>query len=236
MANRQLKILRDDFMRYYNRTSFVMRILIGAALSFAIAYYALNKHIKPQMAAIKDLQKKMSKMVIVDDVDLMMSDLNNRRKKVEKKLNAFSKANSELMKKSGQLTRSESGKIIIEIRSLLDQNSIKIISETRVNEKKAARPRRRKKSSGQMNKNKRIKLELPQLIGDDVHQFIVHGTYKHIKTFLMEVYNHKATFFLNNIYLERTDEFITDRELNQYNALKCCFELHIPYRKEKAQQ
>ncbi len=225
MAHRQLKIWRDDFLRYYHKTSLMTRIVIGAALSFGAAQLLLNKVIRPQNRELAELGRKHQSMEVVEDVELAVADLKNKQRKINMQLESLREINRNLAETRGTLSRNEIGKSILELRLLIDRNELRILSEERLVEKKNARRSRKKKTP-----DTRIVMRLPASMGCESYRFKVLGSYRHLRHFLLDAFSTDVLFFLNNIKVSRSDELITDRNLNQYKALRCEFEIHIPYR------
>lgn len=227
--NKQLRIWRDDFLKYYNRTSLVTRIVTGAALAFAIAYASLNYAIRPENVRIKEVSKKLDDMSVVPDVELMMQDLKNRERRISSQLDGIRRQNREFGEKNGGLSRSEIGRTLLELRRLMDVNRIRILSESRVT------PQPPKRVSGKPGKDTlpdtRIRLVLPDTMASETYAFRVLGGFPDIRRFLHDAYSAGAVFYLNNISIRKSDELMTDREFRQYKALECSFELHIPYLK-----
>ncbi len=230
MANRQLKIWRDDFMRYYGKTSLVMRIVICAGLSFAVAYYGLNGYLNPQQKEIKELTKKLQDMTVVGDSEFLMADLRNRQRKTSAQLESVRAANRELAERGGGITRGETGKTILALRSMIDGNKLKIISEDRMKPQDAA-----KRKPNSKVKDTRIKLALPESMDCECYTFIVLGEYGNLQNFLSEVFGAEQMFVLNNLKLSHSGEMITDGDLKQHKAIECRFEVHLPYQKEVKQ-
>lgn len=227
--NKQWKIWRDDFLKYYNRTSLVTRIVIGAALAFVVAYASLTYVIRPGNARIKEVGKKLDDTSVIPDVELMMQDLKNRERRVSGQLDAIRRQNREFGEKSGGLSRGDVGKTLLELRRLMDGNRIRILSESRV------LPQAAKRVSGKAGKpaapDTRIRLVLPDTMEGETYAFRVLGGFSDIRDFLHEAYSAGTVFYLNNISIKKSDELMTDREFRQYKALECSFELHIPYLK-----
>lgn len=227
--NKQLKIWRDDFLRYYNRTSIVTRIMIGAVLSFVIAYFLINKVIKGQNAELKSLKQKYQAMEIIDDIDIQVADLKNKQRKSTMQLEALKKANAVLAAELGSLSKGEVGKNILDLRYLIDQNSLRIVSEERaVIQKKS-----RRRNIGKKEIDSRVKIAFPASMSSESYHFKLLGSYRNLQNFFMEVRNAQSLFFINNIAVRRSQEMLTDKNFNQYRALECVFEVHVPFHKEQ---
>lgn len=230
MMNKQLKIWKEDFFRYYNRTSVMMRIIIGALLSFGAAYFLTQKVIKPQNARLKALKQKFQSMEIIDDVEIRTADLRNKQRKASMQLEGLKKVNEELALTMGSLTRGEVGKNILDLRFLMDKNNLRIVSEERVLPVKNLRRR----SRGRQKPDTRMKIQFPSSMESESYKFEVLGSYQSLRRFLMDVRGAQTLIFLNNIRISRSGEMLTDRNLNQFRALSCAFEVHVPFRKEGA--
>lgn len=227
---RQLKIWKEDFLRYYGRMSVMMRIAIGALLSFALAYVLIHKVIKPQNAELKKMKQKYQSMEVIDDVDLQVADLKNKQRKVTMQLEGFKKANEQLADDVGTLSKGEVGKNILELRYLIDRNSLRIVSEERVVPTKQVRRRAPQKNVIDTH----IKITFPTSMACESYKFEVLGSYQCLRRFFMDVRNAQALFFINNIRIVQSKEMLTDKNLNQYRALSCAFEVHVPYQNEAA--
>lgn len=220
MKSRQLKIWKEDFLRYYDKTSVLMRIVIGAVLSALTALLLINKVIKPQNAELKTLKQKYQSMEVIDDVDIQVADLKNKQRKAAMQVEGLQKANEQLT--------AEIGKNILDLRTLIDRYELRIVSEERVvpvKEKKSGRRGRKK-----VEADTRLQISFPASMACESYQFVVLGSYKNLRAFLNDVRNARSLFFLNNISIRQSEEMLTDKELNQYRALSCTFEVHVPYR------
>ncbi len=227
--SKQWKIWRDDFLRYYGRTSLITRIVIGAALAFGVAYVSLNYVIRPERAKIREVSGKLDNMDIVPDVELMMQDLKNRSRRVSAQLAAIQQQNREFGERNGGLSRGEVGKTLLELRRLMDVNRIRILSESRL----VVQPPKRatRSTGGNTAPETRLRLILPDSMEGESFAFRLLGSFQDIRNFLHDAYSSEAVFYLNNIAIGKSDELMTDREFRQYKALECSFELHIPYLK-----
>lgn len=227
--HKQLKIWRDDFLKYYGRTSLVARIVIGAALGFGIAWGGLTYVIRPETAKIKEINKKLDNMTIIADSGLMMQDLKNRQRRVSVQLKAIQEENRVHGERNGGLSRAEIGRTLFELRRMMDSNRLRIVSESRVIPSPPVRvPRKNAKS---LLPDTKIKVVLPETMACDTYAFRVLGSFGDIRGFLHAAYAADPVFFLNNIAIKTSDELMTDRGFRQYKALECSFELHIPYLK-----
>lgn len=226
--NKQLKIWKDDFFRYYNRTSILVRILIGAALSFAVAYILIHKVIKVQNGELKKLKQKYEAMEVIDDVDIQVADLKNKQRKSSMQLEALKKVNASLATEFGTLSKGETGKNILDLRYLIDQNRLRILSEERIIIQKKSRRR----PTSRKEKDDRVKITFPASMNCESYQFKILGSYQNLRHFFMAVREFKSLFFINNIKLEQSKELLTDKNLNQYRALECAFEVQVPFYKE----
>lgn len=226
MMNRQLKIWKEDFFRCYNRTSVMMRIIIGAILSLGTAYFLTARVIKPQNLQLKALKQKFGAMELIDDVELQTADLKNKQRKISRQIEGLKTVNEKLALTLGDLSRGEIGKNILDLRFLMDRNNLKIVSEERVLPEKTVRRRSRVKPKS----DDRVKIRFPSSMSCESYRFKVLGSYQNLRRFLTDVRNAQAPFFLNNIRITCSGEMLTDRNLNQYRALSCSFEVHVPFR------
>lgn len=232
MMNKQLKIWKDDFFRYYGRTSLMMRIVIGAALSFGTAYILTHKIIRPQNAQLKVLKEKFQSMEVIDDVGIQVADLKNKQRKVNMQLEGLKKANEELALTMGTFSKGEVGKNILDLRFLMDKNNLRIVSEERVLPVKQTRRR----SRGKQKPDTRVRIQFPSSMECESYKFELLGSYGTLRRFFMDVRNAQALFFLNNIRISNSKELLTDRNLNQFRALSCVFEVHVPFRTAVSQK
>lgn len=230
--NRQLKIWKEDFLRFYKRTSIIMRVIIGAVLSGIIAYFLINNVIKKQNAELKTLKQKFNSMEVADDVEIQTADLQNKQRKAEMQLNGLKTANELLSTETGALSKGEVGKNILDLRFLIDSNQLRIVSEERVvSESKQVRRRRvqKKVDTG-------VKISFPASMSYESYKFEVLGSYQSLRKFFMDVRNSQSLFFLNNVRICQSKEMLTDKNFNQYRALSCSFEVHVPYKNENIKQ
>lgn len=228
MMNRQLKIWKEDFIRYYSRTSIIMRIIIGAVLSFVIAYILINKVIKIQNAENKKLKQKFQSMEIIDDVDIQVADLKNSQRKTSMQLESLKALNANLAEELGTLSKGEIGKNILDLRLVIDRNSLRIVSEERIIPKKIIRRRTSKRKEPDTH----IKIQFPSSMTCESYRFELLGSYRNLRKFFMEARKSNSLFFINNIHIKQSKEMLTDKNFNQYRALSCSFEVHVPYRNE----
>lgn len=230
MMKKQLKIWKEDFFRYYDRTSVMMRIVMGAVLSLGTAYFLTHKVIKPQNAEVKTLKQKFQSMEVIDDVEIETADLKNKQRKTAMLLEGLTKANEELALTMGSFSKGEVGKNILDLRYLVDKNDLRILSEERVVPVKQIRRR----SRGKQKPDTRVKIQFPASMGCESYKFEVLGSYRNLRRFFMDVRRAQALFFLNNIRISNSQEMLTDKNLNQFRALSCVFEVHVPFRKAPA--
>lgn len=231
--NKQLKIWRDDFLKYYHRTSLVMRIAIGAALSFGVVYLAMKQWIKPQIAQIKKLNKDFDNVSIIPDFDLTMQDLKNKLRRGERQLKSLQDTNRKLAEKNGSLQRTDSGRVILELRKMMDKHQLKIVTEERLIVQPAAGQTRKRGAQQNIKTDTRVRVVLPDSMSSEGYTFKVMGSFINIREFLHDVYEADAVFFLNNISLKRSSEYLVDRNFQQYKALECSFDAHVPYLKSE---
>ncbi|MFA6814757.1 MAG: hypothetical protein WCS73_00485 [Lentisphaeria bacterium] len=232
MAQKQFQIWRDDFLRYYNKTSLIMRIVVGAVLSFLVAYYALNYQIKPLQQKQKEIRKKLQNMVIIEDTKLMILDSKNQQRKLQSQLTEVRSANKIIVTNGGGLSRSDIGKTILELRVLFDRNQLKIVLEDRAKPYLPASLKSRRINQINHKQDRRVSLVLPDTIAVESYFFKVLGQYGNIQRFLQDVYHSKQIFRLNNLKMTRSQNQITDQHFQQHMALECSFEIHVPFRKE----
>lgn len=229
MANKQLKIWKEDFLRYYSKTSLLTRIIMGALVSYGIFYVSSHYFLTPAKKEIKVLQEKLEKISVTGDVDILIKDLKNRQKKAEKFLQTLCEQNNELTQQYGSLSIGDVGKTLVDFRLLIDSNELKIISEECI---LPVVVKKKKKSAKKTEPvSTRITLELPESMASEGYQFKVLGTYANIQAFLSEIYDAKIVCFLNNLSIVQSITPIVDKDFRQHKALECSFELHIPYRK-----
>lgn len=232
--NKQLKIWRDDFLKYYNRTSLVMRIVIGAALSFGVVYGAMNQWIKPQAAKIKKLNKDLENVSIIPDFELTMQDLANKIRRGNRQLKMLQDDNRKLGEKNGNLERADSGRVIFELRKMMDRHTLKIVTEERLFSTPRSSVKSFRRRAGQTAQaDTRVKVVLPESMASEGYTFKVLGSFANIRDFLHEAYDADQVFFLNNISIRHSSEYLVNRNFQQYKALECSFEAHVPYLKAR---
>ncbi len=231
--NKQLKIWRDDFLKYYNRTSLVMRIAIGAALSFGVVYGAMNQWIKPQAAKIKKLNKDLENISIIPDFELAMQDLANKIRRGNRQLKILQEDNRKLGEKNGNLERADSGRVIFELRKMMDKHTLKIVTEERLSSSRSPVKSSRRRGDQAAVADTRVKVVLPESMASEGYTFKVLGSFANIRDFLHEAYDADLVFFLNNISIRHSDEYLVNRKFQQYKALECSFEAHVPYLKAR---
>ncbi len=223
--NRQLKIWKDDFLRYYGGTSIITRMTIGAVLSFLLAYLLISRIIRPQNKAVRELKEKYQAMEIIEDADLQVADLKNKQRKALMQLDGLKTENARLALEVSKMTKGDIGRNIIDLRYFVDKNNLRIVSEERVVPEKPRRGRGQRKNEI----DTRMKISFPDSMQFESHRFSVLGSYRDLQKFLMDVRNAREVFFINNVSIAQSREMLTDRNLNQYRALSCTFEVHVPY-------
>lgn len=226
---KQLKSWRDDFLRYYGRTSLLMRIFIGAAVSFAIVFLMTNKVIKKQNKELNSLKSRMQSMEPADVVELEITDMKNRQRNVGRTLASLKEDNRQLEETCGGLSRSDAGKNFLHLRLLIDRNDLRIVSERRMD---MQNPNRKTGSNatGKAGRGTSMQVEFPAFLACESYDFEVIGSFRNIRQFLIDAYKSDALFFLNNIRMNQSSETVMDRNLKQHRALRCEFQAHIPYR------
>lgn len=226
--NKQLKIWQDDFLRYYSKTSIMARVVIGACLSFAIAHVCINKIIKPQNTELKAINAKIQGIEVYDDVELTIADIRNSQRKVNMQLTGLKEVNLELIQTHGSLSKNDTGEVVLALRSLMEESDLKIVSEVRQIPVVKTTSRRSSRSKTPVVVTK-LTPTLPSFVATETYTFKVMGSYKQLGQLFASAFDADELFLITNIKVERSDEYITDRDFNQIQALSCTFDLFIPY-------
>ncbi len=228
MAQNQLKIWCDGFMRFYRKTSFLTRIVICAVISFIFAFIMLNKSITPQREEIKKLKSTADSIKVDDDINAEINELKNKQKKIFLAVESLKQTNTALVEFYGTLSKAETGKNILELRKFMEKNSLRILNEDRLQQGQSAN-----NYAPLQTAPTHINIKLPSSFNFESYRFELLGTYTDLRNFMVDVYLANSLFFVNNIKISESKEFITDKELRQHPALKCSFEVHVPYLNNK---
>lgn len=226
--NKQLKIWQDDFLRYYSKTSVMARVVIGACLSFAIAHVCINKVIKPQNTELKAINAKIQGIEVYDDVELTIADIRNSQRKINMQLTGLKEANLELIQTHGSLSKNDTGEVVLALRSLMEDSELKIVSEVRKIPVVQKTTRRSSRSKTPVVVTT-LTPTLPSFVTTETYTFQIMGSYEQLGKLFASAFDADQLFLITNIKVERSDEYITDRNFNQIQALSCTFDVFIPY-------
>ena len=233
VVKKQLKIWKADFNRYWDKTSLVMRIVIGASVSLLLTYLVMDKINRPLSQQVGEKRKAISDTAVVDGAIYILDELRTKRDNVNKKLKTWEKKLAESKDCESSLTPLESSKVIIAVRRLFDKNSLKLINEQKIKQqknpgKKSSYRNRHKK----IEINTKIKLKPPEYIDYISYQIKAYGRFKDIKNFLTDINEVKHVFVMNNIAFFEGQYPALDRKFNLRKGIEINFELHIPYLKD----
>lgn len=236
---KQLKTWKADFDRYWDKTSLVMRIAIGASVSLLLTYVVMNKINRPLSQQVGKKRKAISDTAVVDGAIYILDELRIKRDNVNKKLKTWEKKLAESKDCESSLTPLESSKVIIAVRKLFDKNSLKLINEQKlkrqeISEKKSSYRNRHRKTETDMDTDTKIKLNPPEYIDYISYQIKAYGRFRDIKRFLTDINEVKHVFVMNNIAFSEGQYPALDRKFNFRKGIEINFELHIPYLKDSA--
>jgi len=228
---KQLKRWKTDWNNYWDKTSLVMRIVIGALVSLILTYSILHCVTRPLGKEVKTLKKKVNNTAIDDSATIRLEELRQKRERLRKRLAKW-EAKLEAGKDcKGSLTEAESGKAIIAIRELFYSCGLKLLEEKRI---KARAYSKKKLSSYQKRRKKskidtRIKLKLPEYISYISYQFKVHGKFSGVWRFIRRINEISHVFIMNNIIISESSIPKFSNKLDTQCEIEIEFELHIPY-------
>ncbi len=118
---------------------------------------------------------------------------------------------------------------MLELRNLVERHDLRIVLEEPIH--KHAIIHKVKTLRGKPIIDTRVKIQLPETLDYDSYRFEVLGNFQQIKTFLMDIFQSDTAVFINNIKITASKEVVIGRNFNQFLALHCYFEAHIPYQK-----
>ncbi|MDD5598127.1 MAG: hypothetical protein PHV82_09290 [Victivallaceae bacterium] len=230
---KQLKIWKADFERYWDKTSLITRILIGAAVSLALTYVVINKVNRPLSKEVEKERKAISDTAVVDGAIYLLEDLKRKRDKINADLKIWEKKFENAKDCESSLTQLESGKVIIAVRELFYKNNLKLINEQKINKDVPAL--KNKSSYHSRHKTEKpddhIKLEAPEYIEHVSYQIKAYGRFPDIKNFLFNLNENSHVFVINNITFIEAQLPAFDHKFQRQKAVEINFELHIPYLK-----
>ncbi len=228
--NKQLKIWREDFLRYWNRTSLIMRILIGAGISFVIIYAGSKYVTKPMAKEIKAIKKKLDD-IAGSGVALQIQEMQRQKKELSRKLKDEKTLYENALDCETALEVSESGKVIIDLRQLLNECDVKLLNEEKLTNA-TVKTSKKKKKRGKKTEKKidyHMRPQVPSCLSTVGYHFKVIGQFKNIKKFLLTMNSISHVFIANNIAINTTETVIYNKKLQPRHGVEMEFEVHIPY-------
>jgi hypothetical protein len=224
---------KKDFLRYWDRTSLMMRIVIGAVLSFLIAHIFLNNLNRPLSKEIDEVKKKLNNIGSGDSTTLMMEELRVRKNILTSDLKIWKEKFNAITQDNGSLRQGESGKVIIDVRRLLSEYDIRFIEEERIVAKPVQTPARKKAARRRGGESAvidtRMKVTWPDYIGSVDYRMTVIGKFSSIREFLHRLNFMPYVFVVNNITLKDSGTLMYDQRLEAQRGVEMVFELHIPF-------
>ncbi|QSH41212.1 hypothetical protein P0136_09215 [Lentisphaerota bacterium ZTH] len=233
---KQLKMWHQDFFRYWDRTSLVARIFTGAAVSFLLVTAVTKYLTRPIAKEIKALRKKAETTDIGNEATIQLEELRQKKQRYLKRITAAQDKFSSLRESRTALTQAESGKLILEIRKLLDKYRIKLLEE----EKLKTRPKPVNKSTSYrssfrpVKKDNRIRIKVPDYLDIVSYRFKVVGSYNSLRRFLYYADRLGRAYVMNNISLSGAQQKSWNGNAKPVVAVKLDFEVHIPYLKDSS--
>jgi hypothetical protein len=231
---RQLKIWNEDFNRYWNRTSLVMRIVIGAVASFLLAYVITSGLNRPLTSNINKLKKKIASIGVQDDSTVIMDELRQKKTTYSRRCSDLQEKLTKNRENSPGLTRAESGKVIIAIRELFDTHGIKLQIEEKLKKAPAAPKKVNSYQKRHIKKTntERMHTAIPDFMGSNDYKFKVVGSFSNIKRFLRQLNTLPYVYIVDNIKLCASEVLIFTTNRPPQKGVELEFELHVPYLKK----
>lgn len=230
---KQLKTWKADFDKYWDKTSLVVRIMIGAVISLLITYVVINKINRPLSKKVLKAQKAISDTTVVDGSLFILEELRQKRIKFKKRLETWTKKLEDSKDCESCLTPLESSKVVIAIRELFYKNGLKLLNEQRI--KKQVKLKKQLSSYKKRHKttkvNSRIKLNPPEYIDHISYQISAYGQFGNIKKFFYDINQISHVFIMNNIKFGQYEGTVLNNRFQVQHGIKLDFELHIPYLK-----
>ncbi len=180
---KQLKIWREDLARYWDKTSLMGRVLLGAVISFLIAMIILRTVSNPITKEIKELRSKAStEYVPVPEEDQEIKDGKLEIEDKKKSLAIWKRKLQKLLRERKNFGPEMQMKVISELDSLAAENNLQLLVRNDV-EKDV---REKKKRNRPDKKAAEPKPQERELTGEFQHQYVLLGRFKNIRNFLLK--------------------------------------------------
>lgn len=234
--NAQIQALSESMQRLYDKTSLLMRVLIGLGLGAIIVVLAHKEVLKPTDAAIAKLQSELAAIETAgQDVTAMVRELDQNAAILERNAQEVRAQNANLAEIAGVFSRADNGRLIAFFRTLLDQHNLRLISEERTSVQPNVAyedplySRRTRRNTVAEPTTDRVPAPTRAGMKMESYSFKVLGRFSDILDFLRAAYVSPKVFFLTNVEIKTSTEMLVDRNFQQYIARECAFEFHIPY-------
>lgn len=175
-ARSQLRIWKEDIQRYWGKTSFMGRILLGAALSLLVAGLVTSRVTKPLAKELDKLKPKASgAAATTPEKDSQIRSLEKQSEEARRELERSKSGLEELRKRLEGLDESSVTKLGTELRAMIAQAGLELRSETPLDEAAQAAARRGK---GKAPEPLKPELQaLPEGVAHRSFHYVVDGSF-----------------------------------------------------------
>ena len=224
---KQLKIWRDDLSRYWDKTSLMGRVLLGAVISFVIAMIILRTVSNPITKEIKELRDKVSSEYVPvpgDDQEIKDSKLEIEDK--EKSLAAWKRRLRKRLRNPRDFGPEMQMRIISALDSLAAKKRLQLLvrNDVEIPARKTRKPGKKAGKAAEQNR---------KLTGEFKHQYVLLGRFKNIRDFLLEADQLRYFFRISDIAISHYHPEKEQSRKPHGWALQLSFTVTIYYLKEQ---
>ena len=198
---KQLSRWREDWMRFWGKTSLMMRIVIGAATSTFIAISVLRSWNKPLSKEVAELQKKLDEAVLDNSFNLQMAELKVKRERGEAQVEEWKRRMKALAEGGLNCEEAGCGMVLAAIRRSMEDSGLMLRQELAVIPQKEDKSRTSRTRTATQPKVDEWKSSTtyPAFMGRKDYHYRISGSFTGIMDFLNALPKAEKAFNLNNI-------------------------------------
>lgn len=219
---KQLLKWREEWLRYWDKTSLVMRIVIGAVVSLSLASGWLNWQNKPLAEEVKNLQNKLGGIVADNSFNLQMASLRQQRNKLEEEVETWRRKMAEIARQGLHFESANCGVVLLELRRRLEDRNL-VLRREKLEPPPVPTPvvRRRVRIVIPSGDDWKTRHTYPAFMGTIRYNYLMTGGFREIKSFLFSLPEIRRAFNLNNIVIDNIEPEHPD-------SLALEFDLSVP--------
>ncbi|MDD3118118.1 MAG: hypothetical protein PHQ27_02965 [Victivallales bacterium] len=200
---RQLIKWRDDWMRFWGRTSLAMRIVIGAGVSLAITAMWLNWWNKPLAEEVKKLHRQLDKVIADNSFNLQMTAMRQRRQELKKQLQTTADKLEKLSAAGLRFEPADCGLLTAALRRRIDEYELELKEENEIiaHSPETSRRRRRSHPVRHPADEWQVRKNYPEYMKTVRYHYRLVGEFSRLIAFLRSLPTVRKAFAVNNVVL-----------------------------------